>query len=316
MPTTLEDELGLGPVVHRLKNRASNLMGRIGMRHTTQDHRLLDPLTVSYEVWNEMRRHIRKWPRYREVPNSVEVLVSPEDWEDYWGIDTERKQASIAAYVAARAHDKGLWMAGDPQVRVVEDDAIEPGGIECDCQFMEPSDEGVTPATPVGAARPQAGGSPRTARIPVMPRIEERPQAHRHVRGQDDGAGEGKVADATPVAFEPADAVGKASLTDDGGFRLTLSSGDTIGAVADEGDVIEDVNVRLDKSAFRYLERRQCAIGVIDGRWKIVNYSSKGTKLVCATGMRLMLLESVPYPLEDGDTIYLGADRPLRFEIM
>ena len=83
MPTTLEDELGLGPVVHRLKNRASNLMGRIGMRHTTQDHRLLDPLTVSYEVWNEMRRHIRKWPRYREVPNSVEVLVSPEDWEDY-----------------------------------------------------------------------------------------------------------------------------------------------------------------------------------------------------------------------------------------
>ena len=46
-----------------------------------------------------------------------------------------------------------------------------------------------------------------------------------------------------------------------------------------------------------------------------MNYARKGTKLVCATGMRLMLHESVPYPLEEGDTIYLGVDRPLRFGI-
>ena len=315
MPTTIEDELGLGPVMHRLKNRVSNITSRLGMRHATDDQRRLDPLTVNYAVWDEMRHHVRKWPRYREVPNSIDVLVSPEDWEEYWGIDTERKEANIAAYVLARTKNKGLWIAGVPQIKVIEDEDIEPGGIECSCQFLEPVDGGDSrPASAVATGK----GQVRTARIQVMQRIDDTSKSHipvkpRHGHDEDDSR------EAKPVNFAPADDDVRATLADDSGFRLVLRSGDVIGAVGKpkegegEASVRLDVNVRLDGESFPYVEEKQCAIGIIDGRWHVLNYSGRGTKLVCATGTRLMLRKSVPYPLEEGDTLYLGPNRPLTF---
>ena len=118
---------------------------------------------------------------------------------------------------------------------------------------------------------------------------------------------------APDVVFAKAD--DEAALVGKGGFRLVLASGDIIGAVS-EGQVCPDeVNVRLDAPAFPYVESKQCAIGILGGRWQIVNYSTRGTKIVCQTGMRLMLKEPRPYPLEEGDVIYLGPTRPLRFEL-
>lgn len=304
MPTPIEEELGLGPVMHRLRNRIRNALGRMGMSHAPDDRRSLDPLTVNYAAWDEVRRHARAWPTYREVPNRVEVLVSPEDWDEYWGIDAERKEAAIAAYLRSRAQDKGLWMAGVPQVTIVSDDAVEIGGVEVDCQFLEPVADEEGGFIPTAAPGATVGRTMRAKRT-------EGDEGHAR------GAHAAPAADAgearEDVSFEKTDE--RCALVGKGGFRLVLSSGDIIGAVS-EGQVCPaEVNVRLDASGFPYVEPKQCAIGLIGGRWQIVNHSKRGTKLVCQTGMRLMLKEERPYPLEEGDVIYLGPTRPLRFEL-
>ena len=141
MPNPVENELGLGPVMHRLRRWSRNKLARLGNGTIPEDKRMLDPLTVNYEAWREVRRTVREWPQYKEAANSVEILVSPEDWDDYWGIDTARKEAAVAAYVRMRAKDKGYWMAGDPQVSVYCEDAIEPGELEVNCQFAEPQND-------------------------------------------------------------------------------------------------------------------------------------------------------------------------------
>lgn len=141
MPNPVENELGLGPVMHRLRRWSRNKLARLGNGTIPEDKRMLDPLTVNYEAWREVRRTVREWPQYKEAANSVEILVSPEDWDDYWGIDTARKEAAVAAYVRMRAKDKGYWMAGDPQVNVYCEDTIEPGELEVNCQFAEPRNE-------------------------------------------------------------------------------------------------------------------------------------------------------------------------------
>ncbi|MBO7674235.1 MAG: DUF3662 domain-containing protein [Atopobiaceae bacterium] len=130
MPTHIEQELGLGPTTNRIRRWFRKLMPNADNS--------LDPLTVNYEVWRAMSKNIRKWPSYQEAPNYVEVLVSPEDWEDYWGIDTVRKEAGVSAYVKARIAEKGYWVAGEPQILVFEDDTIDMGDFDIVCQFAEP----------------------------------------------------------------------------------------------------------------------------------------------------------------------------------
>jgi len=65
------------------------------MSHAPDDERSLDPMAVNYAAWSEVRRHVRSWPTYKEVPNRVEVSVSPDDWDEYWGIDTERNAYEV-----------------------------------------------------------------------------------------------------------------------------------------------------------------------------------------------------------------------------
>lgn len=130
MPTHIEQELGIAPTTNRIR--------RWFLRFLPIADRSLDPLTVNYEVWRAIKRSVRKWPTYREAPNYIEVMVSPEDWEDYWGVDTVRKEAGVSTYVKARIIERGLWVAGEPQIMVFEDETIEMGELDVVCQFVEP----------------------------------------------------------------------------------------------------------------------------------------------------------------------------------
>lgn len=326
MPTPLEDELGLGPVTNRVRRWFGNALGRMGMGVRPRDRRTLDPLTVNYEAWDAMRRTVREWPRYKEAANSLEILVSPEDWDEYWGIDAGRKEAAIATYVRARAAEKGFWISGDPQVIIVADDGVEVGDLEVVCQFVEPAD----------------GSSPS----PVFDTMEHAPlDVSQHVRGQDASANaipqDQQSADqreleppdtqrkpfvayaqagepplpANTVRFVDEKTAGNAYLTDDHGFRLVLQSGDCIGAVSEVDEVDADVNIRLDADGFPYAEPKQCTLGVVGGRWTVINHAAHGTMLVTSRGARLMLREPEPYPIEEGDILFIGPNRPLRFEL-
>lgn len=300
MPTPLENELGLGPVVHRMRRWSRNMVSRIGKGGRPEDQRLLDPLTVNYAAWHEVRRTIREWPHYKEAANSIEILVSPEDWDEYWGIDAARKESGVASYIRARAAEKGYWIAGDPQVYVEEDDAVEPGEVEVLCQFVEP----------IGGA----SASPASS-------TAEHPAIHVPEQGSD-AAVTGVIGDSRQIANEVSSTVrfvdakkaGEICLSDDGGFRLNIQSGDIIGAVKEDDYVPPEVNVRLDAAGFPYADTKQCQIGVIDGRWMITSFAEHGTMLVKRSGQRLMLGIPEPYPLDEGDVVYLGPERPLRVE--
>lgn len=331
MPNPVENELGLGPVMHRLRRWSRNKLARLGNGTIPEDKRMLDPLTVNYEAWREVRRTVREWPQYKEAANSVEILVSPEDWDDYWGIDTARKEAAVAAYVRMRAKDKGYWMAGDPQVSVYCEDAIEPGELEVNCQFAEPqNDDQSFDAVSSTAAHEKIEQAPepmeetRVEEVPKTERFEERrvmpTSSFASAFKQDDDADVDELFDEIDeppaVHFEEAGKAGKACLADAHGFRLELSSGDCIGAVSYGQEVSPEVNVRLDSDRFPYVGPKQCSIGVIDGHWMVMNHARHGTKLVLADGRRLMLGSSEPYPINEGDVLFLGPKRPLRFELL
>ena len=341
MPNPVENELGLGPVMHRLRRWSRNKLARLGNGTIPEDKRMLDPLTVNYEAWHEVRRTVREWPQYKEAANSIEILVSPEDWDDYWGIDTSRKEAGVSAYVRARAKEKNYWMAGDPQISVYCEDDIEPGEVEVICRFAEPQEEGV----PAGDFSSTAAHEPlvqehglerephgQASEIVDEAYGEKAPKTERHEErrvvpttsfasqfSQDEDS---KVEDfdemdgPSAVKFVDASKAGQACLADAHGFRLVLGSGDCIGAVSYGQEVSPEVNVRLDADRFPYVGPKQCSLGVIDGRWMVVNHAKHGTQLVLADGRRLMLGSSDPYPISEGDVLFLGPQRPLRFELL
>lgn len=308
MPTHIEEELGLGPLLHRIRRWFGNLFARMGMSLSPRDRRALDPLTVNYAAWRETKRHVRAWPHYKEAPNSLELLVSPEDWDDYWGIDVERKEHEVATYVRAQAAKKGFWMSGDPQVYVAVDDDMEIGEVEVICQFLEPlEEEDPTPAS-------------QTAQLEIKPSLQhtsERHVSHRHAHTSEAATSQAPTSpDGGTMRFVDAAHAGKACLADEtGSFRLVLSSGDCIGAVRAGDEVPSEVNVRLDADGFPYVEAKQCTIEVLEGRWTITNHAERGTKVLTTQGARLMLREPSPYPLSEGDVVYLGPNRPLRFEL-
>lgn len=301
MPNQLEQELGIAPVMHRFRRWLRNLFARMTGGFVEPDQRSLDPLTVNYAVWREVRRSVREWPQYLEAPNSVEVLVSPEDWEDYWGIDTARKEEGISAYVSVQATKKRLWMAGDPQILVLSDDTIEPGELEIICQFVEPEeDELVVSASTTASLEPIPSAGSTQSDPGVTQTIISRTQAREVVPTE---------------TFVNEMTAGESYLVGEGSFRMAVQSGDCIGAVRPGESVPEEVNVRLDADAFPYVAAKQCTIGILDGRWAITNHSPYGTKLVTHDGTRLMLREPMPHALHEGDMLYLGTDRPLRFEL-
>lgn len=319
MASGIENDPGVGRLVHSMRRWSRSVMSRMGQGLVEQDRRALDPLTVNYAAWRAAKRAVRDWPGYREAPNRLVVLVSPEDWEDYWGIDTARKAEGIASYVQSRVAGRGYWMSGDAQVEVVEDDAIYIGEVEVECHFVEPRDKDEVDLTmdlslqgggPAGVPLDEAGydddpdevGSD-AGEVWEGPLIEEDAP-------EDDGLPD---VSSTLRRVEATEA-SIAWLVDDGGFCLEVRPGDCLGAVRLGDHVPEEVNVRLDAAGFPYAEVKQCTIDVVDGQWAVTNHAGCGTKLVTVEGERLMLGEPVPFPLADGDVIFMGPQRPLRFE--
>ena len=320
MPNPIEKELGIDSTMHRFRRWMRNRIGVVGKSAGPQDQRQLDPLTVNYAAWNAVRHATREWPHYKEAPNSVEIYVSPEDWEDYWCIDTGRKEEGIAVYVRARAAEKGYWMAGDPQVVILQDDVIEIGGIDVVCQFVEPVGE---------CERP--GQISNTTEFEPEPAFEETDprKTSRIVRPEPapeptsviapESAGEpSRVVTSIPDAtmrFVDAKNPGTARLVDDNGFCLEIHSGDCIGAVRAGENVPEEVNVRLDAAGFPYAAVKQCSLEVTGGTWTVVNHAPTGTTFVRSDGARFMLYQPEPFPIGEGDVLYIGPRRPLRFEL-
>lgn len=312
MATGIESDRALGPIVHRMRRWMRNAASRVNNSLAPEDRRNLDPITVNYAAWKEIRRHVREWPGFWEAPNRLEVLVSPEDWEDYWGIDASRKERAVATYVRARAAEKGYWFAGEPQVRVVADDALGAGEVEVECQFAaSPDGAPPVPASRLGAQAEQVSVAPRTSRKEDVPVAQPRVQAPAAVPGEQ--TMEFSSAEQTVRFVKPEDA-GKVMLLGTGGLCLTLRSGDCVGAIAPGDEVPPEVNVRLGGAEFPYAEAKHFSIGVVGGRWSVVNHASTGTKVVPRDGGRLMLHQSDPYPLCAGDVVYLGPFGPLRFE--
>lgn len=318
MPNPVEQELGLGPVLYSFRRWLKGLLMKLGLggdkRHP------LDPLTVNYEAWRVVRKNIREWPHYQEAPNCVEVLVSREDWDDYWGVDAMRKEAGVSSYVRAQAVERGLWISGDPQVSVRPDDELEMGDVEVRCQFVEPqevefedsdADAGLTgdlgawedaaaSGIQTNAWMPESAGS-------VPPFIASQPAMTR------DLAVEGEQDTLRFINDEQA-AEEEAFLVGEGAFRLAIRPGDCIGAVREGDDVPDEVNLRLDASAFPYVEPMQFSLDIKGGTWTITNHAECGTKLVTHNGARYLLKEEEPFTLSEGDMIWLGPDRPVRFE--
>ena len=319
MATGIESDRLLGPVVHRMRRWVRAAASRVSNNLSPEDRRNLDPITVNYAAWREMRRHVREWPGYLEAPNRIEVLVSPEDWESYWGIDAARKEQAVAVYVRARAAEKGYWIAGQPLVRVVFDETLIAGEVEVECHFVAaPDGAPPRPATQLTSQTSRATQGPFNASRPRV--TEPRTQSsapHSEARVSQDVQGsqtmEFSAADVTVRFVDPADA-GEVILLGKNGLSITLRSGDCVGAIAPDDDVPPEVNVRLSAREFPYAEAKHFSLGVVGGRWSIVNHASTGTKVVPRTGGRLMLLQPEPFPLSAGDVVYLGPYGPLRFE--
>ncbi|MDO4797323.1 MAG: DUF3662 domain-containing protein [Coriobacteriales bacterium] len=324
MTTHIEQELGLAPTTHRIKRWFRKLV--------PEDRRSLDPLTVNYEAWRAVRQNVREWPHYLEAPNCIEVLVSPEDWDDYWGIDYARKEAGVSSYVRSKAANKGYWMAGDPQVFVEVDDAIGMGDVEIHCQFIEPLNQ--EEPSPLSNTATRLGEEAGASAIPPFLMQNDRAEQTTRLTTEDlrkaqEAAQAAQEAGTVPAAEEP---VGEereaptlrfidserdniAFLVDGESFRLEVHSGDCIGAVRWGEEVPPEVNVRLDAEGFPYVDVMQCTIAVLEGRWTVTNHAPRGTRLTKRDGRRFMLGEPVPCSIEDGDVLWLGPRRPLTFEV-
>ena len=126
----------LAPVARGLARGARAVFGRLVQRGP-EEARPLSPMDVDECAWREVRRNTRAWPDYTEAPNGVVVHVSQEDWKDYWGVCQDRKGASVAAYLLRRASERGLWIAGRPQVSFVEDEALQRGSVRAESAFVD-----------------------------------------------------------------------------------------------------------------------------------------------------------------------------------
>lgn len=296
-----------------------------------EEKRSLDPLTVNYEAWRIMRQNVREWPHYLEAPNCVEVFVSPEDWDDYWGIDSARKEAGVSAYVRAKAANKGYWMAGDPQIYVEVDEGVAMGDVEVRCQFVEPLNQ--EEPSPLSNTSVRTGEGVGSVSIPPFLAAQARAEQTTQLTTEDlrRAKEEARAYEVTgePVAPEPmaeeceaptlrfidGGQENVAFLVGDDAFRLEVHSGDCIGAVRWGEEVPAEVNVRLDADGFPYVDAMQCTIAVLEGRWTVTNHAPRGTRLTKSDGRRFMLGEPDPCPIENGDVLWLGPNRPLTFEL-
>lgn len=134
------------------------------------------------------------------------------------------------------------------------------------------------------------------------------------VHGADDTQtlGSSVIPDETEVL--PLDVPRSAYLVDDAGFRMLVHPGDVIGAVHDGESMSADVNIRLDGRGFPHVEPRHLSLAATASGWTVTNLAQSGTRIDDSEGKsRTLGLDEVAL-LHEGDTLYLGPERPLRFQ--
>lgn len=120
--------------------------------------------------------------------------------------------------------------------------------------------------------------------------------------------------ESTVTEVLPIDVARSAYLLDDGGFRMMVHPGDVIGAVHEGEAMAPDVNIRLDGRGFPDVEARQLSLAATAEGWTITDLAASGTRVDAATGESRVLGPDEAMALSEGDVVYLGAKRPLRFQ--
>lgn len=355
----VEDELGLAPGIHNLLRRLRGLLSKMGVGSGSAS-RPLDPMVVDHEAWRMMRRNVRTWPDYREAPNGFQIGVSQPDWDEYWGIDTERKADSVARYLLKQASDKDLWIAGRPQVAFSVSDDVARGEVSIAVSFAESSvkahrveagdmpelDAGIGPAGsflgdgpakkvspdstvvvprrqyPRGGrvAAPTTWGQPAVSVVPeetiVLPRPTAPvadPQATQALTAPT-ALDAPSMASSDATELLPIEVPRAAYLMDDKGFRMLVHPGDVIGAVHEGESMSADVNIRLDGRGFPDVEPRHLSLAATADGWTVTDLATTGTVIETVAGERRTLETDETAALSEGDVIYLGPERPLRFQ--
>ncbi len=304
--------------------------------------RPLSPLDVDEAASSELRRNVRRWPDRTEAPNRYVVSVGREDWDDYWGVDQDRKAREVSSYLGREAQARGITLPGTAQVSFELDGSVTRGTCRVASSFAE-----VQEPSPRQEPRARQEARPRpAAAAPRDERPQGQPAAVRPSHMSDattvldasawDMDGDGPdatpadagitaaIADATPVAAPAAEAGAArertvllsddaAALVDDGGFRMVVRPGDVVGAVRSGELVPSNVNLRLDGRGFPGVEPCHLGFGLTPEGWTVTNFASGGTRIRTRGGQQLHYVDTRPHRIADGDTIYMGPDRPLRF---
>lgn len=350
--SSIDDELGIAPGIHGLVRRIRRFLAGRGLRVGATGP--LDPLVVDNEAWRTMRRSVRPWPDYKEAPNAYRILVSAQDWEEYWGIDAQRKADNVSRYLLKQAADKDYWIAGAPQVSFEESDELAQGDVRVLPSFAETAERAqpvsrsaVSPSEAYAGSREAVAEVPAEEREPRWdgPADRTAPMMRPQVApGQDDSLAERlryAMPDASPdetvilrrvespapageggpeaegpddTVVLPADVPPVAYLTDGADFRMAVHPGDVIGAVREGQEVPDDVNLRLDGETFPDVEPRHLSLAATAAGWTVTDLAECGTKLRRASGEEVTLRQGDVASIGEGDVVCLGSDHPLTFE--
>lgn len=190
--------------------------------------------------------------------------------------------------------------------QVDDADVAEVAGFD-DAAYARPTRTVWVSRTPLaGEAARRGGTSPagdeaQADGVPAMPAVEP------PVDTLDEDPDEGVTAH--PLVR---DTTRKAWLVN-GPFCLMVRSGDILGAIGQGREVPPEVNVRLDASAFRYVAPKHLGFSYEKGQWLVVGYAERGTTVRLGTGERYVIRAGECLPIQDGDQLELGAERPLTF---
>ncbi|WP_449315604.1 FhaA domain-containing protein, partial [Rubneribacter sp.] len=105
----------------------------------------LQPDDVDAAVTEAIRRHGRVVGGVVDVPLSYEVFVSPEDYDDYFGLRKDMLRRHLADVVRRYAEDVGGMLEGEPSFSFQVDGSLE-GECRVKCSYRNVArDYGTTP---------------------------------------------------------------------------------------------------------------------------------------------------------------------------
>lgn len=120
----------------------------------------LQPADMAKSLVREMRDRKTVSVAHTYVPGEYTVFVSAADYEKI-GAFAGSLAGELAAFIAAKANEKGYVLAGGPKVEIGPDEALGSGQMRVTSKFGSPEDMGQTPEgeEPAQENRPPAGES-------------------------------------------------------------------------------------------------------------------------------------------------------------